>query len=79
MAAEVVAHTALSRRSVFRAATLLGLGLAGGSAMSACSNSSISAQSPAHQFLSRGRYFIAQRGASDEAPEHTLAAYSRIA
>lgn len=79
MAAEVVAHTALSRRSVFRAATLLGLGLAGGSATSACSNSSISAQSPAHQFLSRGRYFIAQRGASDEAPEHTLAAYSRIA
>ncbi|MFE5790783.1 glycerophosphodiester phosphodiesterase family protein [Rhodococcus erythropolis] len=74
----MVAHTALSRRNVFRAATLLGLGLAGGSAMSACSDSSTSAQSPAHQFLSRGRYFIAQRGAGDEAPEHTLAAYSRI-
>ena len=31
-----------------------------------------------HQFLVRDRYFIAHRGAGDEAPEHTLAAYSRI-
>ena len=54
------------------------IGHSGGAALVACSDSNDSGQSPAHQFLVRDRYFIAHRGAGDEAPEHTLAAYSRI-
>lgn len=78
MTAQLEGRAVLSRRNVFRAATFLGLGIAGGAALVACSDSNDSGQSPAHQFLVRDRYFIAHRGAGDEAPEHTLAAYSRI-
>ncbi|MCJ0904456.1 glycerophosphodiester phosphodiesterase family protein [Rhodococcus sp. ARC_M6] len=78
MAAEVPRQTALSRRSAFRVAAALGLGIAGGSALAACTDPSASNQSPAQQFLARDKFFIAHRGAGDEAPEHTLAAYSRI-
>lgn len=78
MTAGAPAQTAMSRRDLFRAAAALGLGVVGGSVLSACSDSSDSEQSPARQFLARDQFFIAHRGSKDEAPEHTLAAYSRI-
>jgi glycerophosphoryl diester phosphodiesterase len=61
-----------SRRNLLRGAGVIGLSTLAGGAVAGCSGG----QQTATEFLTEDHYFIAHRGSGDEAPEHTLAAYT---